>query len=46
MQVAAKRTGLFQAFDLKRDLSNDWYRLKQANTTTLTLQLDHLPFFV
>jgi hypothetical protein len=46
MRVAAKRTGLFQAFDLKHNFSNEWHRLKQSNTTPMTLRLDHLPFFV
>ena len=46
MVLAASRTGLFQAFNLRRDLSNEWHRLKQANAAPMTLQLDNLPFFV
>jgi hypothetical protein len=45
-KLAASRTGLFQAFNLRRDLSNEWHRLKQANAAPMTLQLDNLPFFV
>ena len=45
MRIAAKRTGLFQAFDFKHNLSNEWHRLKQSNTAQMTLQMEHLPFF-
>ena len=46
MVLAATRQGLFQAFNLKHDHSNEWHRLKQTNSTQLTLTIDNLPYFV
>ena len=46
MVLAANRTGLYIAFNLKHDLPNEWHKLKQTNRTTINLQKDRLPFYV
>jgi peptidoglycan hydrolase-like protein with peptidoglycan-binding domain len=39
------RTGLFQAFDLRRDRPDVWHRLVTTGTATLTIGPDDLPYF-
>lgn len=45
MLVDASNTGLYQAFDLKRQFPDAWYQLTQTGTATITLTSDFLPFF-
>lgn len=39
------RTGLFQAFDLRRDRPDVWNRLTTAGSATLEIAADDLPYF-
>jgi hypothetical protein len=39
------RTGLFQAFDLRRDKPDLWYRLATAGHSTLEITTDDLPYY-
>lgn len=39
------RTGLFQAFDLRRDRPDIWNRLATAGSATLEISADDLPYF-
>jgi hypothetical protein len=39
-------TGLFQAYNLRHQFPNEWWSLKQTNSTQLTIGQQHLPFFV
>jgi hypothetical protein len=45
MALAASRTGLFQAYNLRQQFPNEWWGLKQSNSVQLTIGLQHLPFF-
>jgi len=45
MVLAANRTGLFQAYNLRQQFPNEWQLLKQRGSTDLTIDLDHLPLF-
>jgi len=46
MTLAASRSGLYQAYNLRQQFPNEWYSLQQAKSATLTLRLQHLPYFV
>lgn len=46
MALAASRTGLWQAFDLRRDLPDVWHRLVTTGKADLTISADDLPYFV
>ena len=46
MVLAATRTGLYIAFNLKHDLPNEWHKLKQASSVSINLTKDRLPFYV
>ena len=46
MVLAATRTGLYIAFNLKHDLPNEWHKLKQSNSVSINLTKDRLPFYV
>lgn len=46
MLLAASRTGLFQAYNLRQQFPNEWWNLKQTKSTQLTIMQQHLPFFV
>jgi hypothetical protein len=46
MVLEAERTGLFQVIDLRYQFPGQWTRLKQSNSTELTLGAENLPFFV
>jgi hypothetical protein len=45
MMLAASRTGLFQAYNLRQQFPNEWFALKQTSNAHLKLGLQHLPFF-
>lgn len=44
--TTASATGLFQAYNLRQQFPNEWWKLKQTNSTQVTIGLQHLPFFV
>jgi len=46
MVLEASRTGLYIAFNLKHDMPNEWHKLKQANSTSINLPKERLPFYV
>jgi hypothetical protein len=46
MVTAVSGTGLYQAYDLRHELPNEWRRLKQQGSAALTLTADYLPFYV
>lgn len=43
--LASGGAGLFQAFDFRQEFPNEWYRLRQDGSVTMTIRPDHLPFF-
>ena len=45
LALAAGRTGLYQAFDLRRDRPDVWNRLITAGSTTLEIGANDLPYF-
>jgi peptidoglycan hydrolase-like protein with peptidoglycan-binding domain len=45
MALKTGRTGLFQAFDLRRDRPDAWHQLVTTGNTTLTLTADDLPYY-
>ncbi len=46
MILSSSGTGLYKGFNIKRDFSNQWHRLKQNSITTFTMNEQHLPQFV
>lgn len=46
MILKTGRTGLFHAFDLRRDHPDLWYRLVSTGSESLTLDHDWLPYFI
>ena len=46
MILKTGRTGLFQAFDLRRDHPDLWYRLISTGTDSFTLDRNWLPYFI
>lgn len=46
MATATSGTGLFQAYNLRQDLPNEWHKLKTTGSTPLTVRRDRLPFLV
>lgn len=45
LALKAGRTGLFQAFDLRRDRPDLWNRLTTGGSATLEISADDLPYF-
>jgi hypothetical protein len=45
LALKAGRTGLFQAFDIRRDRPDVWHRLTVAGSATLEFTADDLPYF-
>jgi peptidoglycan hydrolase-like protein with peptidoglycan-binding domain len=45
LALNAGRTGLFQAFDLRRDKPDVWNRLTTAGSATLEISAEDLPYF-
>jgi hypothetical protein len=45
MALKTNRTGLFQAFDLRRDRPDTWHRLVTTGTASLTITAGDLPYF-
>jgi hypothetical protein len=45
LALKAGRTGLFQAFDLRRDRPDVWNRLTTAGSATVEITADDLPYF-
>lgn len=46
MTLAANRSGLYQAYNLRQQFSNEWHSLQQTKSATLTIGPEHLPYFV
>jgi hypothetical protein len=46
MTLAASRSGLYQAYNLRQQFPNEWYSLQQTKNATLTIGPEHLPYFV
>ncbi|WP_244222793.1 neuraminidase-like domain-containing protein [Cupriavidus lacunae] len=46
MTLAASRSGLYQAYNLRQQFPNEWYSLQQTMSATLTIGPQHLPYFV
>ena len=44
MTLAANRSGLFQAYNLRQQFPNEWWQLRETNATQITLGLQYLPF--
>ena len=44
MTLAANRTGLFQAYNLRQQFPNEWWQLKNTAATQITLGPQYLPF--
>jgi hypothetical protein len=44
--LEAGRTGLYRAFDLRHEFTQEWHRLKQDSSTDLVIDEQHLPLFV
>jgi hypothetical protein len=45
MLLEASGTGLFQAYNLRHQFPNEWWKLKQTNAGQITIGTQHLPFF-
>lgn len=45
MTLAASRSGLYQAYNMRQQFSNEWYSLQQTKSATLTIGPQHLPYF-
>ena len=46
MLLQASKMGLYIAFNLKHDMPNEWHKLKQANSVSINLPKERLPFYV
>jgi hypothetical protein len=46
MTLAASRSGLYQAYNMRQQFPNEWHSLQQAKSATLTVGKQHLPYFV
>ncbi|KAG9054670.1 putative Insecticidal toxin complex protein TccB2 [Serendipita sp. 407] len=45
MVVDATHSGLYQAYNLKQQFSNEWIQLLKTGSTKFTIGLRHLPYF-